>query len=245
MGYDMYWRRVDDAEKEAVTKARALFMAAVEARDALPGEEAGVLNAERAKAHPAGYTADENYDGRSERYRQAQAAVVAASDTVDQVRKSYFRLNIFSMGRYRDAMYRLGMAFDDDPRPDWPRANNYGITDEQVWAVESPEDYPEVYAAITSDMMSQILAYQQEHERVLSWHGKTDMPGIPLHKFGSNDGWVVLPAECEAAVRIWRKHHDEHGDVQIQAVLGEDLSYWLKWIDFLQGAITHDGFEVL
>jgi len=155
--------------------------------------------------------------------------------------KSYFRLNIWTMSRYLSLMLQLGMVFEDEPCPDWPDTADYGITDEQVWAVEWPEDFPQVHAAITPEVMGRVRDYRAARDRVLAWHSK-EIPGIPLHKFSTNDGWIVLPAECRAAARIWRSA--EGGDALARSVLGDDLSYWHKWIAFLVGAATHDGFEV-
>jgi hypothetical protein len=31
----------------------------------------------------------------------------------------------------------------------------------------------------------------------------SDKPGIALHKFTSNSGWIVTKAECESAVELW------------------------------------------
>ncbi|WP_146607611.1 hypothetical protein [Spongiactinospora gelatinilytica] len=235
---------MDDSEQEAVAEARNAWNAAVTARDTLPREEAGKFNP--AKADEIGdREAHDAYDGRTARYREAQDAVMAASEAMGAVRKSYFRLNIWGMARYREVMHQIGMAFQDDPYPAWPKAEDYGITHEQVWAAENPKEHPAEFAAITPEIMDQVLAYQAEQDRVLSWHGK-EMPGLPLHKFGSNDGWLVLPVECEAAVRIWRKQKGLRGEVLVRDKLGSDdaFAYWLEWIEFLQGAVTHDGFEV-
>ncbi|MDF5756591.1 hypothetical protein [Spongiactinospora sp. TRM90649] len=244
MGYDMTWRRIDDSEREAVAEARVAWDAAVKARDALPREEAGTFDSAKAK-ELGDWDAHDAHNGRTERYRKAQDSVMAASRLMDDVHTSYFRLNIWGMGLYRELMLQLGMAFDDEPHPAWPKVEDYGVTNQQVWAVEDPNDHPQEYAAITPEVMQQVLAYQGEHERVLSWHG-LEVPGLPLHKFGSNDGWIVLPVECEAAVRIWRKHKGLQSEAAVRARLGSDdaFAYWLTWIAFLEGGVTHNGFEV-
>jgi hypothetical protein len=245
MGYDMRWCRVDDAEREAVQEASKLFHEVVNLRDAIPRLEAGRFN--RVRADEIGdWDAHEAYDGRTDRYRQAQDRVNAAYAAMRDAEKSYFQLNIWGMGRYRDLMTRLGMAFEGEPHPSWPKTENYGITDEQFWAAEDPEDYPEVFASITPEVMEKVLAYQAEHTRVLSWHGK-EIPGIPLHKFSSNDGWIVLPAECEAALRTWQEYCGKHGAESALGRVGRavrDTAYWLEWLEFLAGAARHDGFEV-
>lgn len=246
MGYDMRWCRVDDEEKEAVEIARKAFYAAAAERDALPKEEAGRFDSQRIDSvrdldNPSLYI------GRSDRYQAAQDKVLALSRQMDETNKSYFRLNIFGMGRYREFMYRLGMAFDDIEHPPWPKVEDYGVTHEEFWAVEDPEDYPDEIKALTPEKLQQVMAYQAERDRILSWHGKADTPGIPLHKFGSNDGWVVLPAECTAAVRIWEDHCTRRSRDAMLAAANEalaDVDYWLKWIEYLTGAAAHGGFEV-
>lgn len=156
---------------------------------------------------------------------------------------SYFRLNVWGMSLYAASMAQLGMAFHDDPHPPWPEVDDYGLTNEQVWAVEFPEEYPDEYASITPAVMEKAHALLAENERVRAWHGRADMPGIPLHKFGSNDGWIVLPDECQAAVRAWRAHVSANGE-HVPALRAEGLGHWRQWIAFLEGAATHEGFEV-
>lgn len=119
MGYDMRWRKVDDSEKVTVAAAREAFYAAISERGELPREEAGRLNRERFETN--GSLDDHSvYDGRTDRYRAAQDKVEVASEAMDAAEQSYFRLNIWGMGRWRQVMSELGMAFDAGERPDWP-----------------------------------------------------------------------------------------------------------------------------
>lgn len=158
---------------------------------------------------------------------------------------SYFRLNIFGMGRYRDLMEQIGMAFEDDPCPPFPSAEDRGIDWDDVYAVESPEDYPDV--TFTDERLRVICKFREDVQAVLSFHGKADTPGIPLHKFGSNDGWHVLPAESMAAVRIWQQFCEDRGREGALALVADrdgDASYWLRWVEFLTGSVSHGGFEV-
>ena len=76
-------------------------------------------------------------------------------------------------------------------------------------------------------------SYRKLSAPVLAWHGP-EIPGIPEHKFGTNDGWLVTPAECEAAVRIGRQRSPpaQHADI------------WADWLDYMDRARTHGGFEV-
>lgn len=205
MGYDMYWRKVDPAETEAVEAARKVAYAAASTRD----------------------------------------QVSAAVRDLAEAEKSYFRLNIRGMARFCDLMEHLGMAFEDDPHPPFPKAEDYGITWDDAWAAASPEDYPGY--EWTDSRLVAALKVVEASNAVLAFHGRTDTPGIPLHKFSSNDGWVVLPVEAESAVRIWQKFVADEGEEKALAVVGEhvsDTAYWLKWIAYLAGAARHNGFEV-
>ena len=249
MGYDMRYRKADPDEKAAVEFASAVFRKARDERDALPGEERGVLNTERCKQEGIDWDSHEAHDGRTDRYRAAQDKVSAAMDEMRDAEKSYFRLNVWGMSRYENLMTRLGMVFTDpSERPEWPKPEEYGTTYDDVDALESPEFYPD--KQWNDDALRAAVAYKQAQDEILSWHG-VEVPGIPEHKFSSNDGWIVLPAECEAAVRIWRQFLADEGEEQTLAVVGEYLGegdgradYWFKWIGYLAGAVTHGGFEV-
>lgn len=242
MGYDMRWRKVDPGEKDAVAAANEVFYSAARERDRLPRGEAGTL-----RRGAGDLDSRESFDGRTERYAKAQDKVTAALREVQAVENSYFRLNVFGMGRYRSLMETLGMAFEDDPHPPFPKAEDHGTNYDDVEAV----DYPEDHAGYewTDERLRAALAYRDAVNAVLTFHGRADTPGIPLHKFGSNDGWIVLPVECEAAVRIWRDFVAKEGDEAavnfVANSLGDSRSdYWLEWIKYLAGAVRHDGFEV-
>lgn len=247
MGYDMRYRKADPDEAAAVEFAQMVFTAACNERDALPDGEKGRFNAERAKAL-GDWDAHEAYDGRSERYRDAQDKVHAAYGSLRDAEKSYFRLNISGMSRYMDLMQKIGMAFED-PTFDscqFPRPEEYGTDSEHGWALGAPEDYPDV--TFTDEQALAATRYRGAVDKHLAWHG-AEQPGIPLHKFSSNDGWLVLPAEADAAVRIWQQFVADQGEEaaanMVTNAVGDDgMDYWLKWISYLAGTVRHDGFEV-
>jgi hypothetical protein len=260
MGYDMRFRKADDDEAAAVAEAQKIFRAACDARDALPREEAGQLNMERARASSRDLDSDENYDGRSPRWSAAQDQVHAAYKALNEAERSYFRLNISGMGWARGVMEQFGMAFHDPAEhPPWPEIEDYGITWDDLEALESPEYFPDF--AWTDEKLRAACKYREDRDKVLAWHGP-EVPGIPLHKFGSNDGWIVLPAEAEAAIRIWKQQLDELGEdkARVTVVLGssrrgtaisadsdEAVAYWslwLRWVAYLADSVRHDGFEV-
>jgi hypothetical protein len=242
MGYDMRWRTVDPSEKEAVAAAREVFYAVLRERDEVPDAEHGrfIRGSADADAH-------ESYEGRTERYIKAQDKVTAASREMDAAENSYFRLNIWGMGRYRDLMETLGMAFEDDPHPPFPKIEDCGTNWNDVEAAEYPED--SAGYEWTDERLRAALTYRERVNSVLAFHGKTDTPGIPLHKFGSNDGWIVLAVECEAAVRTWREFVAKEGDDAVANfvtnTIGEGRAErWAEWIKYLAGAARHDGFLV-
>ena len=244
MGYDMRWITRDPAEKGIVEALQKEFEAACAERNALPKSERGTFDMEAARAG-ADWESDEANPGRSTRYRAAQDKVHAAMEAMGKAEKSYFRLNIWGMGRYRDLMERLGMAFEDDPHPPFPKYEDYGTDADDADAAENPEYY-ENYTW-TDERLRSALKYREAVNAVLAFHGRTDTPGIPLHKLGSNDGWHVVPAECEAAVRTWQQFVRDEGEEAAlnfvdNSVNGSD--YWLEWIAYLDGAARHGGFRV-
>lgn len=258
MGYDMYWRKKDDAEAAAVNAADDQFHAAVRERDQLPEGERGTMNMERVKRDRLDFDSHEAYDGRTARYAAAQDKVMAASAARYAAEQSYFRLNISGMGWARAVMERFGMVFDDPTLPDFPSPGDFGTDYDHVDAVKHPGDYPGVM--FTDEKLRAAVKYREALDGHLAWHG-IEIPGIPLHKFGSNDGWIVLPAEAEAATRIWKTAFDEMGEDKARAIVaggdspGNELSVsaddadrywslWLRWIAFLAGSVRHDGFEV-
>ena len=243
----MRYRKADPDEAAAVKFASDIFYSACAKRDELPKSEKGVLNFERAKSEGIDWDSHEAYDGRSDRYRAAQDKVHEAMAEMRDAEKSYFRLNGFGMSRYCDLMDHVGMMFTDPSEcPEWPKPDGYGTSYDDLEALESPEYYPD--KQWNDEALRAAVAFTQAQDEVLSWHG-AEIPGIPAHKFSSNDGWIVLPAECEAAVRIWRQFVAGEGEEKTAAVVAEYLGdggmdYWLKWIAYLAGAVRHEGFEV-
>ena len=118
-------------------------------------------------------------------------------------------------------MTDLDMAVDAGPPPKFP-----------LWAVYGVSDFD----SVGRPLGGRARDYESELERILSWHGKTDAPGIPVHKLGSNLGWHVTAQECADAVRGLQRHLDQGGESP--AVFGSQL------VPFLHAAMTHDGFEV-
>jgi hypothetical protein len=82
--------------------------------------------------------------------------------------------------------------------------------------------------------------------------------GIPVHKLGSNDGWLVTEAECRGALAAWRQYvddtlrsweqsgdEDEKDESDVAAEMdAQEPEYWLRWINFLAVAAVNGGFRV-
>ena len=160
------------------------------------------------------------------------------------VEQSYFRLNIFGMSRYVDLMHELGMVFDDDEPPAWPKPDDFGTTYDMVEVIDYPE-YPSDTVP-TDDQRAGTEKYIAERDRVLAWHGR-EVPGIPAHKFSANDGWIVTPVECESALRLYMAKLEEIGLDAVGNLVENrkaEPGRWAAWLRYLRGAITHDGFKV-
>lgn len=114
---------------------------------------------------------------------------------------NYLRRNIWGGSRLAEAMVKLGMAYDVEQyisMPEWPHPEKYGC----VWDENVGEDGD--YIGDRAD------EYRKALEDHLSWHGVSDIPGIPIHKIaGSNDDWHVTALECQAALGIYRQRMSE------------------------------------
>ncbi|WP_155054559.1 hypothetical protein [Streptomyces blattellae] len=147
---------------------------------------------------------------------------------------SYFRLNIWGMSRYREIMHQLGMVATDYARPPWPEKPDSIVWDD-VSAVRYPDDYEG-----NQPVKPEAVTFAKTIDTHLAWH--PDPPfGMALHKFGSNDGWLVTPEEIAAALEAYRAHSGDEAKV----IVGADrLDYWLKWIAYLERAQHRGGFRV-
>lgn len=220
MGYDMHFVTKPAGEAEQVEAARALFYAACQIRD-----------------HKQRTAAD----------TPAQRAVNAAYELMQDEEVSYFRLNIWGMSRYASAMLALGMVYDSRS-PAFPPAWDYrGEADETLWfgVVDHVEDGEARPDAATDELVARARAYVEEAGKVRRHHPDGG-DVIPVHKFGTNDGWVVTPDEIKAALAVYDALPVERvEDVLAEEVgHGERRDYWDRWIGWLELAVDHDGFEV-
>lgn len=226
MGYDMYWvNEMSPDESAAYSAAQAAFNQAVKNRD----------------QHPRG----------SAETAAAQPAVDAAYEEMNRTRVSYFRLNIFGMRSYREVMDELGMVYESSS-PEWPEPDNFGLTYDQVYAMDDAEESQPDSTAVgkwDSEEWANYTRYKEAHSAHLSAHSN-DAPGIAIHKLCSNDGWIVTPDECNSALEVYarafpRELSDEAKEI-INATQegGESSNYWNQWLAFLASSANHGGFRV-
>lgn len=142
----------------------------------------------------------------------------------------YFRLNIWGMSMARDLMAERGMLCSAEPSGDWPRCPDNAAYE---W-VKYPDDRQG--AQPSPEAIGAAEVYIAEQKRYLSAH-EGECPGIPVHKFGSNDGWIVTPPECIAALAALGLARDK-------GIAEPDAKWWPEWIAYLHLAAEHDGFEV-
>lgn len=124
----------------------------------------------------------------------------------------YFRLNVWGMGAARELMDDAGMlCWPPHDSSEWDQLPPYDDGD------PDGEGGPEYCAAA---------------DKLLAAHNG-ECPGIPGHKFCSNDGWIVTPPEIRAALAAERKNPP-----------ADPPEWWSEWIDYLRRAEQRGGFEV-
>jgi hypothetical protein len=255
VGYD--FRTVQPmtaVETAAYNETSKTFFAAVKVRDSLPKEESGQFDVKRAQEEKGlDWEAHELYPGRTQRYIEAQDAVNDAYEALIAADRTTFRLNIGGMGRYHTAMGLLGMlqtrSIDQTP-PEWPESDTIG-----------DDDWEAVYAEIDNRLIAlsggqqatdttlpvrkTISDYADAMIRKLTWT-PTPVTGIYSECFSSNDGWVVSPAQIDAALTTYRTHTGETVKAALEkaGISEQGRDYWLKWLGFLQYAMNQGGFRV-
>lgn len=145
----------------------------------------------------------------------------ATADT----RNAYLRRGYFShIGELREKLVRLGMAYSS-PLPDFPDNDHLDRTDFRG-------DQP---------VSERAQRYVQVLERTLAEHGTGPLvddyvPGIPLHKLSSADGWHVTAAECTEALTTYSGA--SRAGVAHTAAFDPDV------LLFLRTVADHGGFRV-
>lgn len=128
-----------------------------------------------------------------------------------------FRLNMWAMPRFVDAMIDADMA----------HPSTSPITPEEWETLPDPdEDWD---------------AFLRAQDRLTAKHVTQD-PTIPSHKFSSNDGWCVTPTEISHALRAWERYSEKVTPVLRPKVM--QLTRWELWIEYLRLAENNGGIRV-
>jgi hypothetical protein len=229
MGYDMYWREIPPEMKAVAEIARAEALRVAKMIDAQRKAIGSTWNPDWAFADTSGYqpTAEE---------QELWARREAAWDAYRKAEPYYFRLNIFGMSRCLDIMAEAGMVVDSQSPKPWPELETYGLSYADYEAEVYDVDYnrrPPTSPAV--------IAYQDVRDAHLRDRGGAERPGMPIHKFGSNNGWIVTPDEIRAALRV-APEGATYKDEQTGEV--KPLPWWIRWCEFLRGGVQHGGIEV-
>lgn len=176
-------------------------------------------------------------DKDSEDYKSAQVLVETYYNQMDSTNINYFRLNIWGMGQMREDMESLGMlAWHYQGPPEW-QPEDFGLTLDEWWEDDSDEEPAD-------ERFAKARKAASEH---LSW-SPPDEPGLPVHKFGSNDGWVVTPLDIEGALALYERAQQDNPETvaKVRESWAQDGgdNYFDEWITFLKRAQTHGGFNV-
>lgn len=169
----------------------------------------------------------------------------ATQPTTNSPGPSSFHINNSGGRALAEIMEELRMVFwspDQAPFAGLPDPRDFDVPTDW-WFNEEYLDRPRT---------SNEIAFHRVHDEALSWHGSTT-PGIPGHKIaGTNDGWIVTPAEIRAALAILDSTPPEDIRNAIVAILkcddkSDEFQDWTEsfseWLDFLRGAAAYgDGF---
>lgn len=268
MGYDMYCVQDDEGELALVKQLTEQFQEAANVRDALPKEDRGEWDEGAWQAHiKAGGDWDVLPPNATEEYREAQAKVSMLYEAMHNADRRYFRLNIWGMQRYRQVMWAFDVARSDYETPPWPELDKTRT----CWLRNQPDGTVEVikpdhwyseweaepqwrdadYVEPEGDALAQFEQHKAAREAHLSWRPDPQEDfRIPLHKFGSNDGWHVTPEEAFFAGNTLKTIRDAE-DERFNAILGangfesdDSRRYFDSWIDYLLLASERGGFKV-
>lgn len=204
--------------------------------ETVPDDEAAKVRAAEKAFHAAVGARDTlNLPPNHADVEAAQEEVERTFEALMEADTSYFRLNIWGMSRYCEVMEQLGMVVSGYAAPPFPDEPE-GVTREEI------EAFADRAPGSGLPARPEVVAYWKQLHAHLSWHLEPAF-GIALHKFCSNDGWLVTPEEIAAALESYRVHSAE----EVKVIVGgdaEELDYWTQWIAYLQRAQHRDGFRV-
>lgn len=123
--------------------------------------------------------------------------------------EEYYRINIWGMQSLREGMYATNILTEEVPSPDFPE--------------HEPFDEEEQYEAYRASLIP-MLSQTSPNGRIPDW------------KFGSNDGWIVTPAECLLIVQNLPRY-----EVEFKNGMRDKFK---EFIDFARTCSTLGGFTV-
>ena len=244
MGYDMYQNSPDPKFKERYDAERNLIS---ETWDALMNdikEKGYLLHTPLSWIPPHGvenplpFTLYRKADGEDKREIVPIPDEPELYARIDKARKvtpkvhehyakdySYFRLNIWGMGKYLDAMEMLGLVTEavDVEFPHLPESDDH-FNDDGEPLTDEAREYEEKWAEIKKFK-----------------HPTSDLP--PVNKWMDNSGWHVTASQCQALADRWEKIKDTY-DREILENIGIEEDYWLEWMDFHARSAHTDGYLV-
>jgi hypothetical protein len=250
MGYDMTWENVPAETEERTMQA---FRKGDEANNIAKAKVAEVLarRPDAVKVDP--FTALAEQSDVDPELLAIELERQTAWEEFESCNVSYYRLNIWGMGRCREAMQHYNMLAFGEPEYDYSDLPNFPEPEEEHW-----DDDME-------PLTHEAREYRMMQHRILS-AGSPD-PGIPIWKLCSNDGWLVTPQEClqalERAPQAARAYNTMVSELpepersivasygmalgmteQPKEAVPEELEWWGSWLDFLRGAALNGGFRV-
>lgn len=260
MGYDMYWVESANAEARArYDSLRRQWDTAVLIYNAIPKEERGQYTE---KELEAGIT-HEAPNNASDRYKEAYESVNRLYGAMRGSEIWYYRRNEWGMRILREVMLKLDMvrseySLNECPFP-WPDYDdledqdgffywdngNWTVDDEVALEVKHPGRLKQwrEYRNARSDRLTWV---PEQCFKVLSdgIERYDETPhAIPIHKFGSNDGWIVTSTECTRVLAKAKSFTDD--EIRLAHNTEWDpIPSWQSWLAFLKGAAAHGGFTV-
>lgn len=252
MGYDMNWREVPDWARSIAEENQAKFAALAAERDALFPE--GITPFRKYNEEDQAISDARRKIVESDEYKAKQKAVEEAWPDDP----SYFRLNIWGMSTMRDIMDALGIGYWA-PSPDFPSSDGIDWDDESspeylAWEEEANKARAQSPRPTVTNALGLASSEVWEQPTFSRISGEKELFGLPLHKFTSNDGWIVTPDDIREALKIYRslkpadilsvvKHYtDQFSD----GAKPEDVVEWLdRWMVWNEQAMLHgNGYEV-
>lgn len=133
--------------------------------------------------------------------------------------QAYFRLNIFGMGTYRDAMEECGMIFWPVSNFDWPKRDDF-VSDE-------------AYRAACEEYRDRDFGGVIPGHKTCSNDGWLVTPDECRRAVEAYNDWIE---------EIGAEYEPEPVPAAIE--MDGDVDYWRQWIDYLEHAANNGGFRV-